>query len=98
MLVGIVFILKHVILFLFSILADSFVTPLQECIDDWKKNCSQIEKDHTKGSTATCFVNCFFYPLLIVLIMKDMNRVVCKVRGGHQLPPVLLMFCKLLIY
>lgn len=31
-----------------GILADSFVTPLQDCIDDWKKTTSQLEKDHAK--------------------------------------------------
>ncbi|XP_065676228.1 protein MTSS 1 isoform X2 [Hydra vulgaris] len=31
-----------------GILADSLVSPMQTCIDEWKKNSSQLEKDHTK--------------------------------------------------
>jgi len=31
-----------------GILADNFVSPLQECLDDWKRCNNQLEKDHTK--------------------------------------------------
>lgn len=34
--------------FFVGILADNFLTPLQEAIDEWKKTSSALEKDHTK--------------------------------------------------
>merc|ERR1712013_365634 len=30
-----------------GIMADNFITPLQDSLDEWKKTCSQLEKDHT---------------------------------------------------
>ena len=38
------------VLLMFRILADHFLTPLQEAVDEWKKSSSVLEKDHTKGT------------------------------------------------
>lgn len=36
------------------VLADSFLAPLQDAVDDWKKTSSILEKDHAKGISHHC--------------------------------------------
>ena len=41
------------------VIADSFLTPFQECLDEWKKNLNQMEKDHAKGRIHNLLVGIF---------------------------------------
>ena len=34
----------------FRILTDSFLGPMQEKLEEWKKTANQLEKDHSKGT------------------------------------------------
>ena len=42
----------------FRVLTDSFIGPLQEKLEEWKKTASQLEKDHSKGK---------FVPFLMII-------------------------------
>ena len=48
----------------FRILTDSFLGPMQEKLEEWKKTAGQLEKDHSKG-------NCF---LTVLALIKEKPR------------------------
>lgn len=42
------------ILCFFSSLMEELAVPLQEKLEDWKRNTVQIDKEHAKGIHSTC--------------------------------------------
>lgn len=46
-------------------LVDTFIQPLNECIEEWKKSANTLDKDHAKGLKGI-HTNDFFFCLFLV--------------------------------
>ena len=49
-------------------LVETFIQPLNECIEDWKKSANTLDKDHAKGLKGILIEICFFSMISFIYI------------------------------